>query len=50
MSQQNAAVVEQAAASAKAMQEQAAALTEAVSVFRLPEVDGVARFSEPTLA
>jgi methyl-accepting chemotaxis protein len=36
MSQQNAAVVEQAAASARAMQEQAAALTQAVSVFRLP--------------
>jgi methyl-accepting chemotaxis protein len=40
MAQQNAAAVEQAAASARAMQEQAAALTEAVSVFKLPVSEG----------
>jgi hypothetical protein len=39
MTQQNAALVEEAAAAAESLQEQAAKLAEAVSVFRL---DGVA--------
>jgi methyl-accepting chemotaxis protein-1 (serine sensor receptor) len=37
VTQQNAALVEEAAAAAEALQQQAASLTEAVSVFRLRE-------------
>ena len=40
MTQQNAALVEQAAAAASSMQEQAQALQRAVSIFKLPEAEG----------
>jgi len=43
VTQQNAALVEQAAAAADALQQQAASLAEAVSVFKLHEVEPAAR-------
>ncbi|KLN52067.1 methyl-accepting chemotaxis protein III [Variovorax paradoxus] len=46
VTQQNAALVEEAAAAAQSMQEQAASLVEAVSVFRL---DGRPRQATPAL-
>jgi methyl-accepting chemotaxis protein len=42
VTQQNASLVEEAAAAAEAMQEQAARLAEAVSVFRTAQVDAIA--------
>ncbi len=42
VTQQNAALVEQAAAAADALQQQAASLADAVSMFKLHAVPGVA--------
>jgi methyl-accepting chemotaxis protein-1 (serine sensor receptor) len=43
VTQQNAALVEEAAAAADALQQQAASLSEAVSIFKLQEQSGMAR-------
>jgi methyl-accepting chemotaxis protein len=49
MTQQNAALVEQAAAAAESLQDQASSLAEAVAVFRVPGVSS-ARLSAPRTA
>ncbi|MBC3906781.1 methyl-accepting chemotaxis protein [Undibacterium umbellatum] len=50
MTQQNSALVEQAAAAAESMQEQAGALAQAVSVFKLDSVVNSKNASQPALA
>ncbi|MRX07294.1 HAMP domain-containing protein [Pseudoduganella sp. FT25W] len=47
VTQQNAALVEEAAAAADALQQQAASLSEAVSIFKLQEQSGMARLPSP---